>query len=173
MSLEAELARSMRQLKQRDVDTFPCEVVSVDKTKGTCTVSDETLQYTDVRLTAIIEENVKAFFLYPKVGSQVLVSPINEDLTKLYVEAYAEIESMEVSVEDVKFQMDSSGFLLQKENETLKALIVDLIEAIENQSYTVSTTGSATAQTGSTTLLNNKADFTSIKERFKQFLKGI
>lgn len=171
MNLDAELARAMRQLKQRDVDTFPCEVVSVDKTKGTCTVSDETLQYTDVRLTAIIEENAKAFFLYPKVGSQVLVSPINEDLTKLYVEAYAEIESMEVQVETTQFTIDKDGFLLQKENETLKALLIDLIEAIENQSYAVSTTGSATAQTGSTTLLNNKADFTKIKERFKQFLK--
>ncbi|OWP84233.1 hypothetical protein BWK59_06480 [Flavobacterium davisii] len=171
MGLDLELARAMRQLKQRDVDTFPCEVVAVDKTKGICTVSDETLQYTDVRLTAIIQENAKAFFLYPKVGSQVLVSPINEDLTKLYVEAYSEIESMEFLIEEMKFQMDANGFLLQKENETLKALIVDLIDAIENQSYSVSTTGSAAAQSGSTTLLNNKADFTKIKERFKQFLK--
>lgn len=171
MADEKELHDAFRNLGKRAVDTFPADVVSVDKTKGTCTVNDGELDYTNVRLTAIIKDNGKACFLFPKVGSSVLVSPINEDLKKLYVEAYSELESFDLKIENVQLQIDKDGFLLKKQNETLKALMADLLTAIKAMSFLVNTTGTAAAQTGQTTTLNNIADFTTIENRFNQFLK--
>jgi hypothetical protein len=169
--MSKELQDAFRKLKKRDVDTFPGKVLSVDKEKGTCAITDDELDFTDVQLSSVIDGNDKKFFLFPKVGSSVLVSPINEDLHRLYIEAYSEIESLSIVIETVTFQMDEAGFLLKKENETLKSLMVDFIGAVKNMSFLVSTTGTAAAQTGTTNTLNNLAEFTAVENRFKQFLK--
>lgn len=165
--MEKELQDAFRKLQKRDVDTFPVTVISVDKSLGTCTVTDDEIEYTDVQLSSVVDANKSKFYLFPKVGSSVLVSPINEDLHRLYIEAYSEIESMDLSIENVKFQVDKDGFLLKKENETLKALMVDLLQAIKQMSFTVTTP----AGPGATSLLNNTPVFTLIENRFKTFLK--
>ncbi|SCY94790.1 tudor domain-containing protein [Flavobacterium caeni] len=171
MDPEKELADAFRALKKRDVDTFPAIVVSVDKEEGTCVVSDEELEYTDVQLAAVVDGNGNRFFLFPKVDSHVLVSPIMEDLKRLYIEAYSEIESLDLKIEGVQFQIDKDGFLLKKENETLKKLVADLIGACKAMSFTVATTGNAAAQTGATVALQNIAQFEAVEMRFNQFLK--
>lgn len=158
-----ELQKAILRLKKRGVSTFPATVVSVDKSKGTCVVSDGELEYTGVSLSAKIEENGKRFYLFPKVNSWVLVSPVEEDLHRLYVEFYSEIESFDLQISMTRMQIDEDGFLLKKENETLKALMVDLLTAIETMRFTT--------RSGPTIKLLNKAQFTDIKNRFKQFLK--
>lgn len=166
--MEKALLDAFRKLKQRDVDTFPVTVVSVNRQKGTCTVNDGEIEYTGVQLSSIVDGSNKKFMLYPKVGSSVLVSPIMEDLKRLYVEAYSEIESLELVIESVIFKVDQDGFLLKKQNETLKKLMTDLLSAIELMAFTVATPDTIN---GSTTSMTNKAQFTNIKIRFNQFLK--
>jgi len=158
-----ELTEAFRRLKKRDVDTFPAVVVSVDKEKGTCVIASDGLELPDVQLSAIIDGNDKKFYLFPKVGSSVLVSPINEDLHRLYVEEYSEIESLDLKIELVRFQVDKDGFLLKKENETLRALMIDLIMEIKKMKFTTNY--------GPTIQLINTPQFTAIEERFKNFLK--
>lgn len=162
-----ELEDAFRALKNRDVDTFPAIVVSVDKEQGTCVVSDDEIEYTDVQLSAVVDGNNNQFYLFPKVNSHVLVSPIMEDIKRLYVEAYSEIESFDLKIEGVQLQIDKDGFLLKKENETLKKLVQDLLTEIKAMSFAVVTTGG----NGNTTTLNNIAQFTSVEARFNQFLK--
>ena len=169
--MDKELADAFRALKNRDVDTFPVTVVSVDKDKGTCVVTDGDIEYTDVQLSSVVDANNKHFYLFPAVDSSVLVSPIMEDLKRLYVESYSVIESLDLKIEGVVFQVDKNGFLLKKENETLKQLMADLIAACKNMSFTVATTGTAASQTGNTVVLTNLADFQSVETRFNQFLK--
>lgn len=161
--MSKELQDAFRKLQKRGVDTFPAKVLSVDKEKGTCKITDDEIEYTDVQLSSVIDGNNKKFFVFPKVGSSVLVSPINEDLHRLYVEAYSEIESLSIVVETVKFQMDAAGFLLKKENETLKGLMVDLIEEILKMKFTTNN--------GPTINLINAPKFMEIENRFKNFLK--
>lgn len=162
--MEKELHDAFRKLKQRDVDTFPVKVLSVDKSAGTCKVTDDELEYTDVRLSAVIDGNDKKFYLFPKVGSSVLVSPINEDLKNLYVEAYSEIDGLDLKIDGVHFNIDKDGFLLKKENETLKKLMADLITAIKAMKFTTNN--------GPTINLVNITDFVALENRFNQFLKG-
>lgn len=166
--MSKELIEAFRKLKQRDVDTFPAKVVSVDKAKGTCAIETDGLELSDVQLSAIIDGDAKKFFLFPKLGSSVLVSPISEDLNRLYVESYSEIESLDLTIETVRFQVDKDGFLLKKENETLKILMADLIAAIKAMSFTLTTPDTIN---GTTTTMVNLEQFTAVENRFNQFLK--
>ena len=161
--MEQELIEAFRKLKKRDVDTFPAVVVSVDKNKGTCVVSVDELELPDVQLSSIIDGKNEKFYLFPVVESSVLVSPINEDLNRLYVEAYSEIESLDLNIKQVQFKVDKDGFLLKKENETLKGLMVDLIMEIKKMKFTTNM--------GPTISLINTPEFNEIENRFKDFLK--
>ena len=158
-----ELQKAILRLKKRGVSTFPATVVSVDKSKGTCVVSDGELEYTGVSLSAKIEENGKRFYLFPKVNSWVLVSPVEEDLHRLYVEFFSDIEDFDLQIEGTRMQIDTDGFLLKKQNETLKKLMVDLLQEIQKMKFTTNT--------GSTIKLVNQPEFLSIENRFKDFLK--
>lgn len=162
-----ELADAFRELKKRGVDTFAVTVVSVDKTQGTCVVNDGEIDYTDVQLSAIIDGSNQKFLLFPKVESSVLVSPIMEDLHRLYVEAYSEIEEFQLIINNCQLIINKDGFLLKKENETLKKLMADFIDAVKNISFVVTTPSGP----GATTTLNNLAEFEGIETRFNQFLK--
>lgn len=157
------LQDAFRQLSKRGVDTFPAKVVSVDKDKGTCVVNDGDLEYTDVGLSATVEENSKRFFLFPKIGSFVLVSPIQEDIHRLYVEFFSEIDELHFETEKSQIKINDNGFLLKKENETLAKLMSDLLKEIQAMKFTTNT--------GSTIALINKPKFKEIENRFKTLLK--
>ena len=161
--MSKELQKAIGELKKRGVSTFPATVVSVDKANGTCTVNDGELEYTDVLLSAQMAENGKRFYLFPKVNSWVMISPIQEDLNRLYVEFYSEIESFDLQISMTRMQIDEDGFLLKKENETLAKLMSDLLKEIQKMKFTTNT--------GSTIKLVNQPEFLSIENRFKDFLK--
>ncbi len=158
-----DLQKAFAALKGRGVSTFAAEVTEVDKENGTCTVKDDDIEYYNVQLSSIIDGSKKQMFIYPVIGSSVLVSPIEEKLEWLYVEVYSEVEQVDWNIESVKFNFDKNGFLLKKENETLKKLMVDLLQEIQKMKFTTNT--------GSTILLVNKNQFLSIENRFKDFLK--
>jgi len=163
MSAGKELQEALKKLGSRGVSTFPAQVVSVNKDEGTCTVDNGNLEFTDVALSATVEDNAKRFFLFPKVGSFVLVSPIEENVHRLYVEFFSEIEDFNMQIDGTQMQIDKNGFLLKKENETLKKLMVDLLQEIQKMKFTTNT--------GSTISLVNQPQFLSIENRFKTFLK--
>ena len=161
--MNKELQDAFRELVKRDVDTFPVTVLSVDKSKGTCVVNDGELDYTDVQLAAVVDETASRFYLFPKVGSSVLVSPVNEDIHRLYVEAYSEIESLALVIDGVQLKIDADGFLLKKQNETLKKLMSDLFAAIKAMVFTTNN--------GPTINLVNLTQFEALETRFNDFLK--
>ena len=158
-----DLQKAFAALKGRGVSTFAAEVTEVDKENGTCTVKDDAIEYYNVQLSSIIDGSKKQMFIYPVIGSSVLVSPIEEKLEWLYVEVYSEVEQVDWNIESVKFNFDKNGFLLKKENETLKKLMVDLLQEIQKMKFTTNT--------GSTIKLVNKPQFLNIEKRFKDFLK--
>lgn len=161
--IDIDIQNALKQLKSRSVDTFPATVVSVDKTEGTCTVNDGNIEYTDVRLSASIEENGKRFYLFPKVGSSVLVSPILENLETLYIEYFSEIEELSLEIENTELKINNDGFLLKKENETLKKLMADFIKACRNMKFQTNA--------GVTIQLLTDPEFEALKTRFNNFLK--
>lgn len=158
-----DLQKGFAMLKGREISTFAADVVEVDKENGTCTVKDDDIEYYDVQLSSIIDGAKKQLWIYPVVGSSVLVSPIEEDIKQLYIEVYSEVEQVDWNIDNVKFNFDKNGFLLKKENETLAKLMSDLLKEIQKMKFTTNT--------GSTILLVNKPQFLEIENRFKDFLK--
>ncbi|ROI09798.1 hypothetical protein EGI11_03305 [Chryseobacterium sp. H3056] len=156
------LQKALSKLTGRKVSTFPASVVSVNKEVGTCTVSDGELEFVDVQLSATVKDD-KRFLLIPKVGSFVLVSPIQEDLHRLYVEMFSEIVEVIMRTDASEFSFNDDGFLLKKQAETLKQLMGDLLQAIQNMKFTTNA--------GPTILLLNKPTFKEIETRFNNFLK--
>lgn len=158
------IKEAFKKIGRQDTDTTVMEVLSVDKQNGTCTCFDGEMEHYDVRLSAIIDESMQKFYLYPVVGSTVLVTPIDEDYSMQFIAAVSEVEQMYFGVGACKLEIDQQGFLLQKENETLKQLMSDLLQAIKAMTFTTNS--------GPTIKLINAAQFTAIENRFNNFLKG-
>lgn len=142
------------------------KVKSVDEAKATCVLIDEDEQeFFDVRLRPVLSGK-KSFILVPKVGSYVLAIRVEDDDDWMVIAA-DEIEKTGYYIDNVIIEIDATGFLLQKENETLKKIMVDLIAAIKDMSFVVTTPSGP----GATTILNNTAQFTTIETRINEFLK--
>lgn len=163
MSVDKDIQIAFAGLLDRSEDTFSAEIVSVNRNNGSCIVKSRGLEYTDVRLSSIIDENQNKIYLFPKEGSSVLVSKINNDIHALYIEAYSEIEEYYLKIDDSEFNVDQSGILIKKGEENLQLLMLDLIKAIKQMKFTTNT--------GSTIKLVNILDFEKLEPRFKQLLK--
>ena len=159
------LRDKIRAATKRDTDTNIMTVISVDKNEGTCVCHDGELEHTDVRLSAIIDDKKQKLYIIPVVGSTVLVTPIEEDYNMQFVSMVSEVEKFYLCIDEVVFDIDKEGFLLKKENETLRSIMVDLVGAIKAMKFTTNT--------GPTIKLINAPAFTEIENRIKQFLKGV
>tara|TARA_R110002126_G_scaffold78629_2_gene195668 strand:+ start:11368 stop:11862 length:495 start_codon:yes stop_codon:yes gene_type:complete len=164
MSKDKELQDAFAKLLERDAVTFSATVLSVDKEKGTCLVSSDQLEY-KVRLASVINDSREKFFLYPKLKSIVLVAPIEEDIHQLHVVKYSDIEQLRLRIGDTDFCIDKDGFNFKKENESLRSLILELIDGIKKMKFTTNM--------GPTINLINLQDFVAVEDKFKQLLKDI
>lgn len=157
------IAQALRVAGKQDTDTTVMEVRSINRQNGTCVCYDGELEHYDVRLSAIIDEKKQKFYVFPKRGSTVLVTPIDADYNMQFVSAVAEAEELFFCAGNTEFRINQEGFLLKKEQETLKQLMLDLISAIKAMKFTTNM--------GPTIKLINEAQFTAVENRFKQFLK--
>jgi len=143
------------------------KVQSVDETKAICVLVDEDGQeFFDVRLRPVLSDK-KSFILVPKLGSYVLAVRVEDDEDWMVIAA-DEIEKIGYYIGDTIIEIDASGFLLQKENETLKKIMIDLLGAIKSMGFVLTTPDTIN---GTTTQLVNLAQFESIETRVNQFLK--
>jgi len=138
-----------------------CEVLEVNTQEATIDVkpTDGTAEIFDVRLQA--ESQTGGLVVLPKVGSMVLVVFLNKNSAA--VVNTSEIQKLSLVISPCIFEVDNTGFLLQKENETLKQLMADLIDAIKALKFTTNN--------GPTISLININDFIALENRFNQFLK--
>jgi hypothetical protein len=121
-------------------------VKSVEGT--TCTVTFGTLDVEGVRLRASLAENESHLLIVPKVGTSVVVGSLSNDLSLLVVLAVDEAESITINGGKL-------GGLINIESLTQK--INELVRTFNNHTHQVSTTGSATAQTGTAAAVTSKA----------------
>lgn len=161
--MQTDLSQSIQTLAKSNDEVYAkvCEVLEVDQNEKTVNVKpvDDTAEIYNVRLQA--ESETGGLVLFPKVGSMVLVVFINKNTAA--VVNTSEIEKFSLVISSCSFEVDNTGFLLQKENETLKKLMADLIAAIKALKFTTNN--------GPTISLINIADFIALETRFNQFLK--
>lgn len=121
-------------------------VKSVEGT--TCTVTFGKLDVEGVRLRASLAENESHLLIVPKVNTAVVVGSLSNDLSLLVVLAVDEVESITINGGKL-------GGLINIESLTQK--INELVRTFNNHTHQVSTTGSATAQTGTAAAVASKA----------------
>lgn len=121
-------------------------VKSVEGT--TCTVTFGTLDVEGVRLRASLADNESHLLIVPKLGTAVVVGSLSNDLSMLVVLSVDEVESITINGGKL-------GGLINIESLTQK--INELVRTFNNHTHQVSTTGSATAQTGTAAAVTSKA----------------
>lgn len=152
-----------RQLTQTGDEIYAkiCEVISVDTENHTADLKplDGSSPIDDAYLMA--EDKAGGIYAEPAVGSLVCVVFISKEIA--VVVGNSELKEFQIKIKQTELKIDEKGFLLRKENETLKTLMVDLLEAIKRMKFTTNM--------GPTIKLINEAEFTAIENRFKTFLK--
>ncbi len=156
-----ELKEIIQQLAGKGDEIYAkiCEVVSVDIENQTADLKP--LDGSSEILDVLIQVAENGVFVEPKKGSLVACVFVSKELA--IVVNYSEIKQFKIKVEGVEFQFDKNGFLLKKENETLKKLMADLIKAIKAMKFTTNQ--------GPTIKLINIADFIALEKRFNNLLK--
>ena len=106
------------------------KVLSVNIDEDTIAVAvDGGLEIDDVRLKSIIKAGNK-LVLRPTVNSTVLIGRI-ENSDEWVMISPDEIDSMKLIIGDVAFEINQNGFLVKKDDKSLKDLLVLLIEAVQ------------------------------------------
>lgn len=148
MNKKQQAIESMRQLVAGKVQSFPATIKAVDHNDGSCEVDTIAgLTFYNVRLRSNIGGDQGGMIVYPAVGSPVIVGRIGNS-NQLYVIKYGAADY----------------FTLKTQNESLKQILSDMIDAI-NQ-ITVPT------GTGPSGVPINATAFTAIKERLNKLLKA-
>ena len=118
---------------------FPAKVKSVSGT--TCTVVVDTLELTDVRLRAVVNNEQEQFLVTPKAGSHVLVADLSGgNYRDLAVIAFSEVEKIEISTSaEVVFNGGENKGLVNIAD--LHSRLQALEQALNSHTHTVSASG--------------------------------
>lgn len=177
MSRQArQLIDALKQALSEGEQVLLAKVVSVDKNNNTCEVEYNGMELGEIRLQANILANQKGFIIYPATDSIVLISKM-EGQGNFFVSMFSEVEEVLIKVGDTKtnikdsflFEMNDlkfeikDGFLVKKGSETLKKIVDDILDGIEQ--LTVNTNN------GPSSVPVNVAVFQQIKVRVDQLLK--
>ena len=139
-------------------------VKDVNEQEGTCTVEREGKpEMHEVRLNAVIDERVKDVFrIIPATGSYVMV--LQMGMAEGMVLATSKIERVEIKTGNVTMSLSSAGIVMNGgelggmiDIGKLTDKVNDLVEAFNGHTQQVSTTGSASAQSGTAAVIASKA----------------
>ncbi|MDB0600688.1 hypothetical protein PL373_05925 [Tenacibaculum maritimum] len=121
------------------IQTVVARVVSLDRENYTCDVKpvDDSPEYHDVRLQAIIDNNDQGVVLIPKLNSSVLVSIIENNEDNNYISQYSEIQEFVYKIDQLEFSGNTQGVRVNNQGENLKKVLNDLIDNLSNQNQLI------------------------------------
>ncbi len=106
---EAELRQQLSEALKPKPVTILAEVKAVDDSKRTCDIDDDGVIMYGIRLQPITQGST-GITVYPKVGSQVLCSRIEDEDNYMVVHA-SEIDKIEIKVSDKSLVLDKDGIV--------------------------------------------------------------
>lgn len=153
MTLDEELKQAMSKLLGQTKATLVwVEVLSVNTEEKTMDAKGVTdgLEFYDIQLGA------GSVILYPKSGSLCLVGIVEGQSSDAFLISATEVEKMEITASaEIVINGGSNGGLINIG--TLTDKINELVRTFNGHTHQVSTTGSATAQTGTAAAVTSKA----------------
>lgn len=116
-----DIRRKLAELCAGSDQVFLATVKTVDETEFFCTVETDTdIQYTDVRLRAVIDPELKGFCFIPKLESLVLVGRIGNS-NQLYVQLFSEIDKILFTyLEDAEITFDMEKIFLRMKERSIE-----------------------------------------------------
>lgn len=161
--LEDTIMKVMQKIAKRNQSIQLLSGVATEIGETTMTVEREggpTLL--DVRLNAIDDDLQSFVTIYPVDGSNVIVGVIEGMKTEAVLIRASEIEKIKIRIADQSLTIDKSGFVINDGNlggmvviDQITEKINELVESVNglvskfnSHTHTVSTTGTAAAQTG-------------------------
>lgn len=161
MKSAKDLVDTLRNILGNEVAVMPAVVVSVDKDLNVCEVQVNGLEFGEVRLQATVKQNAKGFKVFPAEGSVVMIERLGK-LGDFFVTMTSEVDEIVADLDNTRFSL-KDGIELKRGNETLKAIISDLLDEI----------GQIVVPTnvGPSGIPINKPAFDAIKLRVAQLLK--
>jgi len=149
---ERKCINLLRQIVgDKSFDTWICKVTGVNEAGCEVERVFDKLKIKNVRLNVTVKDN-EGLIIYPVENSYVLVTNIDND--KYYVSQFSQIEKITIDVNSniVINGGKNEGLVKIKELtnklNALKTTLNDLISAYNSHTHSVSTTGTAAAQTG-------------------------
>lgn len=131
--------------KRQVVAVIPAKVLSVDTNGMTCNVEDsEGIEIFDVRLRSALNGDQDGFVLIPEVDSSVLIANIGASPNEFFVVSFSAVSKVTAWVDQTKFDLDATGILLQRSEQTLKTILNSLIDQIKLITVNVTAVGSPT-----------------------------
>lgn len=107
------------------------KVIKVDRQENTCDVVpvNGAAELLDVRLRA--DDGTKdGQIIYPKVGSLVLIAPIDNDKAAYFVAMFSEVEEVCCIIDNTRLIAGKNGVTIAKDKDGLKEALTDLINEI-------------------------------------------
>ncbi|MBB4117859.1 hypothetical protein GGR32_000131 [Mesonia hippocampi] len=130
MSLDSELKVALQAQRKKPKQTFAAIITKVND-DDTVDVKDITdFPYTKVRLKASVKELANKLVIYPKVGSNVLVSMIGNDENTLVISNIDEAEKIKGIINQTEFEVDNEGYKINRKGENLKKVLNDFIDEV-------------------------------------------
>ena len=121
------------------IQVFPAVVSEVDETARTCKVKvNDNVEFEDVRLYAVVDDNLKGFCLIPAVDSMVLVGRIGNG-NELHVVSFSEVDKVLGTIGDnvaIAIDKESLSYKCDKTEATVKSN--DIQVKTEGVTFTVS-----------------------------------
>ncbi len=152
--------------RKQTVTVFPAKVTSVDEAKLTCdAVDSEDIEHFDIRLRATVDGSDEGFVLIPEVGSWVLLANIGNSASEFAVIGTSAVTKVMCKVGQTVVGIENDGVLIERNAQSLKAMLDALIDQIKLITVTCAAPGSP-----STPPLNLAA-FDVIKTQVAQILK--
>ncbi|AZA87161.1 hypothetical protein EG349_10355 [Chryseobacterium shandongense] len=144
--------------KQQTLILQWAKVTAVDWENKTCDAKgvDDDLEFYDILIGA------GCFDQKPKIGALIIIGMINNTETTPVLLSAEEIDRLEIKAGNCELTIDD-GFLIKKENETLKKLMSDFIQACRNMVFKTNS--------GITIELLTDPEFQLLQNRFNNFLK--
>lgn len=147
MDTYSEIKRRIRELSAAAGGSalFTAEVKSVEG--ETCTVSLGSVDLPDVLLTPADDGRAAKLVITPKTGSMVTVADLSGgELRRLAVVHWGEVEKVALSAASIEINGGRNGGLVNIGALTQK--VNDLVRAFNSHTHTVTTAGTAAAQSG-------------------------
>lgn len=152
--------------KRQTVAVIPATVLAVDTDGLTCDVEDsEGIKIFDVRLRSALNGDKHGFVIIPKADSSVLIANIGASPNEYFVVSVSEVSKVTAWVDQTRFDLDATGILLQRSEQTLKLILNALIDQIKLITVNVTAVGSPTGPP------INAAAFDVIKNNIAQLLR--